>query len=169
MLIRHLPLVGAVGYVPLGPVLSEDRSDIAEAVVEHLKWLAREQGIIYLAVQPPQQHQAFTSRLQSLGFSPCFVNLAPTASVVIDLSKDLDQLLAKMRRTTRYNVRYGQRKGVKVREGEHQDLRTFHQLLLATARRQGNFKPLHWEYLQELWRLFSPGGHLKMFLAEYEG
>jgi lipid II:glycine glycyltransferase (peptidoglycan interpeptide bridge formation enzyme) len=169
LLIRHLPLMGAVGYVPLGPVLNEDRADFADIVVAHLKSLVSELGIIYLAVQPPAHHQAFASRLRSRGFIPCFVNLAPTASVVIDLSKDLDELLAKMRRTTRYNVRYGQRKGVRVREGTEQDLGTFHKLLLATAQRQGNFKTLDWEYLQELWRLFAPGGHLKMFLAEFEG
>ena len=169
LLIRHLPLMGAVGYVPLGPVIGEDHPELADATIAHLKSLALELGIIYLAVQPPQEHQTFTSRSRSLGFLPCFVNLAPTASVVIDLSKSQDELLAKMRRTTRYNVRYSQRKGVTVREGYEADLDTFHNLLLSTARRQGNFKPLDREYLQELWRLFSPSGHLKMFLAEYEG
>ena len=168
LLLRPVPLVGAVGYVPLGPVVAEDDPDLADAVVDHLKWLANEQKIVYLAVQPPQQHQSFTKRLRSLGFFPCFVNLAPTASVVIDLSKGLDELLSKMRRTTRYNIRYGQRKGIQVREGGPQDLDTFHELLLATARRQGNFRPLGREYLSELWRLFAPAGHLKMFLAEYE-
>ena len=169
LLVRYLPLMGAVGYVPLGPVLREDHADLADAAIEHLKWLANEYGIMYLAVQPPQQHQGFTKRLRSLGFFPCFVNLAPTASVVIELSQTLEQILSKMRRTTRYNIRYAQRKGVRVREGRQEDLHSFHALLLATAQRQGHFKPLDKEYLQELWRLFAPGGHLKMFLAEYEG
>jgi lipid II:glycine glycyltransferase (peptidoglycan interpeptide bridge formation enzyme) len=96
------------------------------------------------------------------------VNLAPTASVLIDLSKDLDHVLSKMHKATRYGVRASQRTGIRVRDGKQEDLDTFHELLLATARRQ-RFSTMGKDYLYEVWRLFSPGGHIKMFVAEYEG
>lgn len=168
LLIRRLPIFGAVGYVPLGPVCATQDTEVANLIVEHLHRLANEQRIFYLAVQPPLQQDAFAPRLRSSGFLPSLVNLAPTASVLIDLSKDLDHVLSKMHTATRYGVRASQRKGIRVRDGKKEDLDTFHELLLATARRQ-RFSTIGKHYLYEVWRLFSRGGHIKMFVAEYEG
>jgi peptidoglycan pentaglycine glycine transferase (the first glycine) len=73
-----------------------------------------------------------------------------------------------MKDKTRYNIRLAQRKGVTVREGSEQDLEICHQLLTATSQRQGFPLPTG-EYFLRMWRLLHPRGHLRMFLAEYEG
>jgi peptidoglycan pentaglycine glycine transferase (the first glycine) len=95
-------------------------------------------------------------------------SLTVKESVLIDLSNSLDFILSKMRKTTRYDIRASQRRGITIRDGRLEDLDIFYRLLLATARRQA-FSTLEKDYLHEVWNQFSRGGHIKMFLAEFEG
>jgi lipid II:glycine glycyltransferase (peptidoglycan interpeptide bridge formation enzyme) len=168
LLIRHLPLGGAVAYVPLGPVLGSVSPELVDNLVARIHRIAAQDKITYLAVQAPRGQEALTAKLQALGFSPSLVDVAPNASVLVDLSQSLDALLAKMHKTTRYDIRAAQRKGITVREGSQNDLGILRGLLAATASRQ-QFRTLNEKYLCEVWRLFSLGQHIKMFVAEFEG
>jgi len=116
MLYRSLPVRGAVAYVPLGPVLASADLEVASLAMAHLHRIAREQNVYYLAVQVPRGGGAFSRELLNFGFFPALLDLAPTASVVIDLSNNLDVLLSRMHKTTRYDIRASQRKGITVRE-----------------------------------------------------
>src|ERR1700730_10390022 len=168
MLYRPLPVHGAVAYVPLGPVLVSEDPEVANLALTHLHRIGREQNAYCLAVQPPRWGRAFARKLEHFGFGPASMDLAPTASVVIDLSKSLDFVLSRMHKTTRYDIRASQRKGITVREGGLDDIDTVHLLLTATAKRRG-FSGLKNDYLREIWRQFSGCGYTKMFMAEFEG
>lgn len=170
MLIRSFPLVGAVGYVPKGPLntLNKDDFELTKHVIDQLHQVARKNGVRYLAVQPPNNGEALARQLPSWGFQPSSRELTPTATILLDLSKDLNEILAQMRRKTRYNIRLGQRKGVVVREGTEDDLTTFYRLLSATGQRRQFSSPPE-AYFSNMWRIFQPRGYIKMFLAEYDG
>jgi peptidoglycan pentaglycine glycine transferase (the first glycine) len=168
LLIRHLPLGGSVAYVPLGPVLGPSSDELIEKLVARIHVIAKQQKITYLAVQAPRGQEALTAKLQSLGFSSSLVDVAPNASVLLDLSQDLDILLSNMHKTTRYDIRAAQRKGITVRQGSQDDLEILRRLLLSTAKRQ-QFRTLNEKYLSQVWRLFSLGQHIKMFVAEFDG
>jgi lipid II:glycine glycyltransferase (peptidoglycan interpeptide bridge formation enzyme) len=168
MLYRRLPLGGRIAYVPLGPVLASDDSEVVNLAIASLHRIARQEHVSYLAVQPPRGGGAFARRLLNLGFSPALLDLAPTASVIINLSNNLDCILSKMRKTRRYDIRASQRKGVTVRDGRLEDLDTFYKLLIATARRQA-FSTFDKNYLYEVWRTLSRSEQIKMFIAEFEG
>lgn len=122
LLIRSLPLGGSVAYVPLGPVLGSSSPEVAEDLVAHIHSIAEQHKITYLAVQAPRGQEALTAKLQALGFSSSLVDVAPNASVLLDVSQSLDTLLAKMHKTTRYDIRAAQRKGITVRQGSQDDL-----------------------------------------------
>ena len=168
LLIRPLPLGGSVAYVPLGPVLGSASPEIVENLVARIHSIAERQKIIYLAVQAPRGQEALNANLQACGFSSSLVDVAPNASVLLDLSQSLDALLGKMHKTTRYDIKAAQRKGITVRQGSEGDLGILQRLLLATANRQ-QFRTLDEKYLSQVWRLFSLREHIKMFVAEYEG
>jgi len=168
LLYRPLPLLGAFAYVPLGPVLASDDPEVANLAVATLHRIAREHKISYLAVQAPRRGQAFARKLQSEGFSPAFLDFAPNASVIIDLADNLDLILSRMRKTTRYDIRASQRRGITIRDGGPQDLDAIHGLLLATARRQ-LFSTLGKKYLCDIWQQFSRCEHIMIFIAEFEG
>jgi lipid II:glycine glycyltransferase (peptidoglycan interpeptide bridge formation enzyme) len=168
LLIRRLPVGGSVAYVPLGPVLGLASPELMENLVARMHRIAEQHKITYLAVQAPRGQEALTDNLKALGFSSSLVDVAPNSSVLLDLTQSLDALLGKMHKTTRYDIRAAQRKGIAVRQGSQDDLGILQRLLHSTASRK-QFRTITEKYLSEVWRLFSRGQHIKMFVAEFEG
>lgn len=92
----------------------------------------------------------------------------PSSTVLIDLHKSEDDLLAAMHHKTRYNIRVAERHGVTVREGGEQDLETFIRLAQETAARDG-FLQHDAEYLRKTYRELAKAGSASLRLAEYGG
>lgn len=61
----------------------------------------------------------------------------PADTVFLDLRKEEEQLLAAMKPKTRYNLRLSQRRGVRVRRADINELDTWHRLYRETCRRNG--------------------------------
>lgn len=168
ILIRGLPGIGGVGYVPRGPVVADGRVDVAAGVIAELKRTARAHRIRHLIVQPPRSGHWMAELLPGWGFSRSALSVAPTASILLDLSPDLDTLFANLSKSARRHVRKGEQSGIAIREAGWTDLGLFHSLLEITGRRQG-WSPQSLEYFETLWRAFRPRGHVRIFMAEYEG
>jgi lipid II:glycine glycyltransferase (peptidoglycan interpeptide bridge formation enzyme) len=168
ILIRSLPLVGAVGYMPRGPVCATSNPLIARRVVEEIREIGKSSGLRYLVVQPPSNGTHLLRQLPDSGFQPTGIEVAPTATVLIDVRPDLETLIAKMKPRTRYNLRYGLRNGITFRVGTEKDISTFHRLLVATGRRQ-SFSPYPKDYFLRLWQILASRGHIQLFVAEYKG
>ena len=120
-----------------------------------------------LAVQPPNNGQEISPLLRALNFSPCSLDLAPTASIILDLDAEPDQLLKGMKRQTRQNIHRGELAGLKVRDGSEGDLEAFYHLHQSTAKRQG-FYPYSLEYYRAMWKVFQPVGGIGLVIAEHD-
>jgi lipid II:glycine glycyltransferase (peptidoglycan interpeptide bridge formation enzyme) len=94
--------------------------------------------------------------------------LAPTASIVIDLEQELDQLLSQMHSSTRRNIKKGQQQGILIREGRREDLDLFYKLYTSTSQRQ-RFAPYPKAYFSKMWDLFHPLGCIQILIAESSG
>ncbi len=168
VLLRSLPLVGAIGYVHKGPLVAVDDPLLVQLVIDAMHRVARAQRVQYLVVQPPDSGAAVADHLPSGGFRPSSIAKVQTATILLDLTQDLDEILAQMKKKTRQNIRRGQRQGITVHEGGEQDLPTFYRLLVAASRRQ-KFPIYPEEYFSRLWRIFRPHKYIRLFLAEYAG
>lgn len=168
LLIKPMSVAGAIGYVPRGPVVSPDEPDLTGWVIEELQDLARRRRIRHLVVQPGPGGDWIAEQLPARGFRPSALSVAPTATVLIDLRADMDEIFANLGKSVRKHVRRGMREGVEIREGAARDVGTFHSLMSATSARHG-FTPYSAEYFEAMWRSLHPQGHIKLFLAEYEG
>jgi lipid II:glycine glycyltransferase (peptidoglycan interpeptide bridge formation enzyme) len=81
-------------------------------------------------------------KLADLGLKKSPMHLAAEHTVMIDLSRSEDELLAAMRRQTRYEVRRAGKLGITVERGDSEELfREFHEVQLETAKRQGFVPP----------------------------
>ena len=170
ILLRRLPVGGYAAYIPRGPVLARDDPTLAELLVSELRRFASAAGVQYLAARPPIHYEALADQLDHSGFRPSLIEIdvEPVATVLVDLTVDPDEMLARMATKTRYNIRLGLRKGIVIREGGEADLTSFYHLLLKTGERQA-FSTNALDYHVEVWRAFSPHGHMKLFLAEVDG
>ncbi len=81
--------------------------------------------------------------------------------------KTEEELLKSFHEKTRYNIRLSSRKGVTVREGTKEDLKTFYDLMVDTGKRDGFFiRPI--SYFERVYDEMGEG-HVKILFAEYEG
>ena len=166
---RRLPVLGAVGYVPNGPVIAPGagRSAVAHAVSTGLARLGR-RHLSGLFVQPPDQADDISDHLLRLGFRPSVAGIAPAASIRIDLTRDVEDLRDGLTSSNRRRTRTETNRGVTVRLGSERDLPLVAELLACTAAHQ-QFDPPSLDYLRTLYRELDRGHHVQIFIAELDG
>jgi lipid II:glycine glycyltransferase (peptidoglycan interpeptide bridge formation enzyme) len=67
------------------------------------------------------------------------LDMTPCDNYIIDITGNENDILARMRSKTRYNIRLAMRKGVHVRIASVEELPIFYELYLETAKRNGFF------------------------------
>jgi peptidoglycan pentaglycine glycine transferase (the first glycine) len=168
MLIRPMPVGGNIGFVCRGPVVQEGHPDLAGRVFSEMMAMGRQRDVQYLVVQPPPGGDWTSHELTALGFRRGAFDIEHTATVRIDLSADLDELLARMSKDFRRNIKIAERRGVTVRRGSEADLPIFNHLKDLHSARLGYARRCE-GYYTELWRSLAPRGHVALFISEYEG
>ncbi len=96
------------------------------------------------------------------------IPLQPRHTLVLDLTKNKEMLLAEMHPKTRYNIRLAEKKGVTVRfSSDARDVERFLELTEATARRDG-FRTHPKKHYQRMFEALS-SDFLELAIAEYGG
>ena len=93
-------------------------------------------------------------------------NIQPPRTIIVDISGSEDDILARIKQKTRYNIRLAEKKGVVVRGWD--DLKSFHKMMLVTGGRD-RFGVHSFEYYTQAYALMHPKQMCEILLAEYEG
>lgn len=157
VLLRRLPLGVSVAYAPRGPLV--DPSRLADAIRAVRDALATERCASLLCDPEIAADPAVTAALERSGIrrSPVFVQ--PRRTLLMDLTKDPETLLATMRKKTRQYIHKAERAGVVTEETR--DLDRF----LAVLRRVGErdrFALHSREYFTRLIEAFGERAHIFM-------
>lgn len=141
VLVRSIPHLGSIAYVPMGPGFapesSAEQSHILDTMGKALKPLLPHDTLV-LRVDPP-----WNNVTQALpGIRKAVMDIQPPDTVLLDLSQTEDELLADMKPKWRYNIRLPEKKGVAVsayRGGDALDVAfpLFWDLYTETAQRDG--------------------------------
>lgn len=161
VLFRRLPLGYSLAYVPKGPV-----GDWLPTLLPELVSHCRSRRAFILKVEPDHVWDLkFTEDLRNHNFIASPQNVQPAHTLIIDLSGDEDEILARMHQKTRYNIRLATRKGIHVRPWS--DLDGFGRMMKETAQRDsfGAHVP---GYYRLAYNLFHPSGACEIFVAEFE-
>lgn len=177
-------------YVPKGPLMDWGDEMLRMRVLDDLQAFARKQGAIFLKVDPDVQlgrgvpagpgasedadGKKVMTDLKRRGwtFSSDQIQFRNTVSIELSLSED--EMLARMKQKTRYNVRLAEKKGVKVRLGGDADLSRLYKMYAETSVRDG-FVIRDEEYYRTVWQTFlsQPGREGRPFaeplIAEVDG
>lgn len=169
VLYRYGPMGVHIGYVPGGPVVDWEEREQVHALFEAVHSLRRRYHAMMLKVEPciPGDAPAAPAILEN-GLIPTPDTVQPRRTLLVDLRGGEDDVLARMKQKTRYNIRLASRKGVGVREGGADDLPTFHRMAKITGRRDG-FGVHTLVYYQRAFDLFSPSGDCALLMAEHDG
>ena len=163
--------LGNVGYTPYGPVLDWSGHLLAGQVLAELRQKVKEAGADFLRVDPRvETSEELVSFLQKSGLriAPHFVQ-AEYDWVVTLRDKTEEELLAEMRKATRYLVRKAGSMGVQVRwSTDPADLPAFLDLLDETTKRQ-RFVAQGRSYLTKQFEILAGAGIARLVTASYEG
>lgn len=169
MFIREAPLLGGVAYVPLGPVMGSADPAIRAAFLHALDRVARRTRVAFLKLQPATPDPHLQRELAGAGFVTSDLSVAPTCTVRIAVAGRSDEeLLARMRASTRGNLRRGDKSAVRVESRGAAGLPILQEQLEATARRQG-FAAYEAAYQQRLWEAFATEAEARLLVAELDG
>ena len=94
-------------------------------------------------------------------------DLQPPQTIMIDLTASEEEIMARMKQKTRYNIRLSAKKGVTIRQGDKSDLKAFTELMKVTGERDG-FGVRAPEYYRDAYLFFEESGDVALFFAEYE-
>jgi lipid II:glycine glycyltransferase (peptidoglycan interpeptide bridge formation enzyme) len=166
---RRLPVLGRVGYVSGGPLVSPaaPRDQVVDRLVIAMERLGRSR-FRALFVQPPADAYDVTIGLRERGFRQSRAGIAPSASIRIDLHREVEELHRGLTKANRRRSRNWAQRGVMVRLGRPRDVVVVANLLARSAEHQ-QFEPLSLEYIQRLYRELEVGGHVVVFIAELDG
>jgi peptidoglycan pentaglycine glycine transferase (the first glycine) len=162
----------SVLYIPKGPNLDWEDAVLRQRVLEDLQFFAKGQGAIFVKIDPdvklgvgiPGEEaaiedkvgQVIVSKLEQHGWLFSQDQIQFRNTVLIDLTPPEDEMLARMKQKTRYNIRLAEKKGVRVRAAAIDDLPKLYRMYAGTAVRDG-FLIRGEDYYQTVWRTFQTG------------
>jgi len=173
-------------YCPKGPLLDWSNESLRNRVLDDLQSFAKKQGAIFLKIDPdillgtgipesgdPREDnggQIVISELTRRGWRYSSDQIQFKNTVLIDLSASEDEMLARMKQKTRYNIRLAEKKGVTVRIGTPADLPMLYAMYAETSVRDG-FVIRDEGYYQTVWQTFmqSSEPNAEPLIAEVNG
>jgi peptidoglycan pentaglycine glycine transferase (the first glycine) len=163
----------SVAYVPKGPLLDWGDSDLLEAVLSRLMSEARRVHALFVKIDPDiraDTHEGaqLISELGRLNWRLSGEQIQFRNTMLTDLTRSEDELLAGMKPKCRYNVRLAERKGVTIRHGTTADLPIFYTMYCETGQRD-DFLVRPYSYYQHIWQDFLATDLAHLLLAEVEG
>jgi lipid II:glycine glycyltransferase (peptidoglycan interpeptide bridge formation enzyme) len=170
LLRRRVRPIGWIGYLPYGPLLAAGSASVQAAVrhelVAALEGVARAHAALF--VQPPDGGDQIALGLLQSGFRFSSAQVAPSATMRVDLNASEHELLSGLSRRLRTWTRRWPERGVKVRVSDERDIPTLARLAASTANHQG-FTPFPVSYLETTYRELDAGGHVVLLIGEVDG
>lgn len=167
---KNVPLLGKYWYIPKGPgvMTVED----LQKILPNLRRLAHRNGAFVVKIEPEiLETDAAKQQLATEGLIPTAPVQPNASTVIIDLSPDLETVLASLNQKGRHALKRAERDGVTAAPVDltEENMRTMFNLLTETASGRFETSVRDFEYYREFWRSYVQSGHGQLFFAHYEG
>jgi len=128
-------------YIPRGPVISNQ--SIFDFFINEIKTIANKEKCIFLRIEPEFKIEFSKYKIvQSL-------DIQPSKTLVMNLTKTENQLLEIMHQKTRYNIKLAEKRGVNIYEANINNFEKFWELAEKTSNRD-NFRLHNKEYYRKM-------------------
>jgi lipid II:glycine glycyltransferase (peptidoglycan interpeptide bridge formation enzyme) len=169
-------------YLPKGPLLDWSNPELRRRILSDLQTMARQRGVVFVKIDPDvvlgtgvpgldgaetPVGSAVISDLEKRGWCFSSDQIQFRNTVLIDLTPDEDDIQARMKQKTRYNIHLAERKGVRVRSGSKDDLSALYRMYAETSVRDG-FVIRSENYYRTVWETFMGAGMAQPLIAEVD-
>ena len=179
-IVHTLPLVGKYLYVPRGPVCDNFQFSIFnfQTGIQKLIQVAKERKMKWIRIEPETEEvleeikKSVDALRQAQGgnlrITKAPHDMQPREVFKIDITLSEEELLARMKPKTRYNIRLSEKRGVRVFETRDEKyIEDFLGLITATSGRKGITS--HSRSYYERFFQVLPENMCRLFVAEYDG
>lgn len=165
---RRIPILGTLWYVPKGPGTSSPRE--LKKILDELKPFASRCGVFVIKIEPEIIKNDMTiedvSALSVIPSKPIQPNFS---TVILDLSKTSDEIMANLPQKSRHAIKRSFRDGVviKTAEATPDNMAIMSHLMQVTmADKPGTIRS-H-DYYESFWKLYADKGLGQLFFAYYK-
>lgn len=135
---------------------------------------------IFIRIEPEiaSSNEQFIDNIVKLGFTKVEQESQPSKTLILDITKSEDDLLAAMRPKTRYNIRIADKRGIEIKIEDTLSDEEFERLriLIKNTAKRDNFTVFSGEYYKKLLKIFGTSKinprvlipYIKVFLAKYQ-
>ena len=129
--------------IPCGPLADWNDREALKMIFDKIAEVGKKEKCVFVRIRPQLLNTPENLKLlEGLGLKKSPMHLAAEHTVILDLTKPEEQLLAEMRRQTRYEVRRAEKLGIKVTSSNTEEIfKEFHKVQAETAKRQGFIPP----------------------------
>lgn len=129
--------------IPCGPLIEWENREVVQDAFLKIQEAAKAEKCVFARVRPQlKDNPENLAILEGLGLRKSPMYLAAEHTVMIDLTRSEEEMLAAMRRQTRYETRRAGKLEIKVsRDNSEEIFREFHLVQVKTAKRQGFIPP----------------------------
>ena len=129
--------------IPCGPLIDWQNKNLVQKALLKIIETAKSHECVFIRMRPQLLATDENMKLlEDMGLKKSPMHLAAEHTVMLDLTQSEEEMLAGMRRQTRYEVRRADKLGLRVTWGDSEELyREFHSVQGKTAQRQGFVPP----------------------------
>ena len=159
---KQLPLGRSLLYSPM--LNSAQKSVVrSQSFLSKIKDIARETNSIFYRLEiDDSSDQADSYKLKDNGFVKAFEEMQPEHTLMLDISKSEQDILAQMKQKGRYNIKIAEKHQIRV--VEEVDAKNFFDLYSTMAKRH-KITYRGYDYFQKLIDIMLPKGYVKVFTA----
>ena len=154
--------------VPGGPIINWQDKNLINFFAKHLKIIAKENNCVFIRVRPQLPQDEFSKKLfKDLGFIKAPMHLHAELTSQLDIAKSEEELMAQMRKGTRYEIRKAIKENIKITTSkDEKEIKKFYDVQIETAKRQ-KFVPFSYKFLHEQFKVFAKNGNALLYKAEF--
>ena len=160
-------------YLPRGPVIEPGNGETLLFLLKNIGKYVEDNNGIFLRVDPYlEEAEEYDSIFNKAGYKKINRKWSywncPKFIFWLRLDEGVDNILKRMKRKKRYEIRSAYKKGVEFIRGGEKDLQDFHTLMVETADRK-NIGAHDFGYYENILKILGDSVTTQLFLAKYKG
>lgn len=165
---KSIPFIGTLWYLPKGPGITSMRQ--LDELLPVLRDFAAKHGVFLIKIEPELlQADETVADLLKLGLTKAKPIQPNFSTVLIDLSSDLDSVMAGLNQKGRHAIKRAERDGATAQAVEATDAhcKAMYELFASTA--EGAFRIRSFDYYKAFWQKYAAKGQGQLFFAYADG
>lgn len=169
LVIKIIARRGTFLFCPHFPLFAKNYlGEELKILIDFLVRLAKEESCNFIRISPLMADTEKNIEIfKNLKFRPAPIHMHAEVMWILELDLSEENLLAKMRKTTRYLIKKSQKDRVEVFESKNiDDVKLFNNLYQETTQRQ-HFVPYSYDYLKNEFESFAGDDRVSLWFARY--